>query len=242
MTNSGETRWWQFPPATMVASILVIMGFVLSSVSWWFFLLTAAGTFGPGILREAGILNDRDEFQREADRRAGYHAFIVTGIVAFLMVTYYRTGEREIKNPGELPTFLLTLLWCVWFFSSRLGYWGPQKTAIRVLLAFGCVWLVFTIVSNTGSEWTGWTALLLHPLLALPFLGLAGLAKYFPRFTGLLLIMASVFFAFFFGWLPGQLTQFSDMVTPVLFLGPLLASGVGLLFVRPRTEESEEDT
>jgi len=43
------------------------------------------GAFGPGILRELGWLKDQDEFQRRAAHRAGYHAFAVTGLVAFFI-------------------------------------------------------------------------------------------------------------------------------------------------------------
>ena len=49
----------------------MIAGFWLASLSWWFFLLVAVGTLGPGILREIGWLHDKDEFQRRADHRAG---------------------------------------------------------------------------------------------------------------------------------------------------------------------------
>jgi len=145
-----------------------------------------------------------------------------------------------IENPGEIPTLFLALIWCTWFFSSRLDYWGPQKTAARVLYAFGCVWLAFTIASNIGSEWSGWPALLLHPLLTLPFFVLGATSKYWPRVTGLLLIGASVVFAQFFGWLPGRVTQFSHLVTPILFLSPLLVSGIGLLFVKQESDEIDE--
>ena len=35
----------------------------------------------------------------------------------------------------------------------------------------------------SGDEWTGWAALLLHPLLALPFFALAWLAGRLPRLS-----------------------------------------------------------
>lgn len=67
---------WQPTHATLIAGVVVLLGFGLSEISWAFLSLAALGTFGPGILRELGILNDQDEFQRRADRQAGYHAFL----------------------------------------------------------------------------------------------------------------------------------------------------------------------
>jgi hypothetical protein len=211
----------------------VIAGFLLTSVSWWFLLLAAIGTFGPGILREAGLLADEDEFQREAAHRAGYHSFLTAGCVAFVLLAYFRSGGT-FERPEELASFFLALLWFVWFLSSLLAYWGPQKTAERVLIAFGSVWLAFTILSNTGSEWRGWVPLLLHPLLAVPFFFLAWLSRRWPRITGILLFAVFGFLMKFLGRLESFSVEslVSDIVY-LLFLGPLLASGIVLLFVRP---------
>jgi hypothetical protein len=114
-----------------------------------------------------------------------------------------------------------------------LSSWGAQKTAARILVAFGSAWLVFAVLSNIGSEWTGWAALLLHPLLAAPFFVLAWLSRRWPRVSGVLLLAASVFFMRFLG-LPGtgNLGLMTNLVTGLLFVGPLLASGVALLSVR----------
>jgi hypothetical protein len=86
---------------------VVVLGFLLTGVSWGFLTLVALGTFGPGILRELGWLKDKDEFERRAARRAGYHAYLVGGFVTFLLVAYLRSGERSIEHPGELVTLIL---------------------------------------------------------------------------------------------------------------------------------------
>ena len=227
-----ETRTrWHPTRTSLIAGGLVIAGFLLTEVNWWFFLLAAAGTFGPGILREVGWLRDKDEFQRRAHYRAGYHAFLTIGLVAFVLVAFFRSGGT-MEHPHRLATFFLALLWFTWFLSSLLSYWGPQKTAVRILIAFGSVWLVFTIISNLGPEWTGWAALLLHPLLAAPFFVLAWLSTRWPRVAGILLLAASVL-AFLLLEMPviartSILEAITD-VTFVLFLGPLLASGIALL-------------
>lgn len=85
MTEPVPHAQRSFGRVQVTAIALAIAGIALTSLSWWFIMLTAMGTFGPGILREAGWLQDQDEFQRRADHRAGYHAFLVSGVLMFLM-------------------------------------------------------------------------------------------------------------------------------------------------------------
>jgi hypothetical protein len=237
MSESETRQPWRPTPTTLVAGVIVIIGLLLMNLSWWFLLLVGIGTFGPGILREMGWLHDKDEFQLQASRRAGYHAFLTAGLVAFALIAFFRSGEREVKDPEELATFFLAILWFTWFLSSLLDYWGPQKTASRILIAFGSVWLVFTIVSNVGAEWTGWAALLLHPLLTVPFFAMAWLSHRWPRVSGIFLLAAAIFFMQLFGvFSSSPLGLVTRGVTYVLFLGPLLASGIALLCVRPKSE------
>ncbi len=230
MSEPATRTRWRPTRTNLIASGLVIGGFLLTEVNWWFFLLVAAGTFGPGILRELGWLRDKDEFQRQAAYRAGYHAFLTVGLVAFLLVVFFRTGGT-MEHPHRLVTFLLALLWFTWFFSSLLAFWGAKKTVTRILIAFGSVWFVFAIISNLGPEWTGWAALLLTPLLAAPFFVLAWLSRRWPRVAGVLLLLAAA--GFLVLEMPHvartSILEVITGVTFVLFLGPLLVSGVALL-------------
>lgn len=231
MTDSRTQKHWQPSTRVLVAGGLILTGFLLSGLSWWFFLLVGAGLFGPGLLREMGWLEDKDEFQRSADYRAGYHAFLATGITATILVAFFRSGHRNVGPPQELATLFLALLCFTWIFSSLLAYWGVQKTASRILYGFGCAWLVFAIVSNIGNEWTGWGALFFQPLITLPFFALGWLAGRWPRLTGVLLIAAAIFFVWFFGMFgKSHLPLISQTITFILFLGPLFASGIALLF------------
>jgi hypothetical protein len=230
MADAAATRRWRPTLTHLVAGTMVLGGFLLAGVSWWFLLLSALGALGPGIAREFGWLRDKDEFQRRADHRAGYHAFLAAGLVAFVLVAFFRSAERDVEHLDRLPTLLLAILWFTWLVSSLLAFWGPQKGAARFLYGFGCVWMLFAILSNVGSEWTGWAALLLHPLLAAPFFVLGWLAGRRPRVAGVLLLAATGGLFLLFGGLeprgPGGITQW---VTYTLFLGPLLASGIALL-------------
>ncbi len=76
---------------TIIAVILVLGG-VLGS-SWgpsWLIVLSGLGLFGPYLLREAGVLSWRDDFQRETTLRAGMHALIVTGILLVVVQGAFR--------------------------------------------------------------------------------------------------------------------------------------------------------
>ena len=243
MAEPKSRERWRPTRTNLVAGGLVIAGLGLpnvTSLSWWFLLLAALGTFGPGVLREIGWLRDKDEFQRRADNRAGYHAFLAAGLLAFVLMAFFRSGERTIEYPQELVTLFLVLLWFTWLLSSLIAYWGPRRAAVWILRIFGSVVLVFTILSNLGSEWTGWAALLLHPLLAAPFFLLAWLSGRWPRVSGILLLAVSVLFFLLIGRRLGNLAPINAAVTFILFLGPLLASGVALLGAGKQSDGPED--
>ena len=242
MTDSRTHKRWHPSKTSLIAGGFVLAGFLLSGISWWFFLLVAAGLFGPGLLREMGWLTDKDEFQRRADYRAGYHAFLVTGIAATVLVAFFRSGDRTMDDPQELATLLLTLLSFTWIFSSLLAYWGVRKTAARILYGFGSAWLIFMIASNSGPEWTGWTALLMQSLLTLPFFVLAWFSGRWPRIAGILLIAFALYFVWFFGMFRrDNLSLINQTITFILFLGPLFASGIALLASGQTSEKGEEE-
>ena len=229
----SETGWR--PSKTfLIAGTVALGGFLLTVVSWWFMLLVAAGTFGPGILRELGLLRDKDEFETVAMYRAGYHAFLVAGTAAFTVVAFVRSSDAPLEDAEELGTLFAAVLWCAWMFSTLFSVWGAVRAGQRILIAFGLVWLLFNVLGNTGSEWSGSAALLMQSLLALPFFATAWACPRWPRLTGVVLIGASVFFYFFFGGMNRpNFDLLTTLVTYLLFIGPLLASGVGLLATRP---------
>ncbi len=233
---SSRFGWfrWRPSPATLIAGGVVLLGFVLAQwYRWGFIALIGIGTFGPGILRELGWLNDQDEFQRRAAHRAGYHAFIVTGLAAFLIYAYTRSGDT-LKEAEELSLVYIALLWFTWMFSSLFTYWGPHKTALRVLLVFGCVWGVFNIIGNLRNP----VAMVMQLLVTTaPFFVLAYVSRRWPRVAGGLLVALSVFFLMvYFGTARfDRLLFLVKIATAVLFVGPLLASGVALL--KPREEQ-----
>ena len=162
-----------------------------------------------------------------------------SGVWAFRnqLVTYLRSGDRNVEEPEVAVSLILAILWFTWFLSSLLSYWGPQKTVSRVLYGFGWVWLVFNIVGNLTDP----IALIMQSLVAMPFFLLAYVAKRWPQIAGVVLIAVSAFFFYFFHLYeifgPNPLEKGRGMVI-ILFMGPLLVSGIILLRNRVVEDES----
>ena len=165
------------PVATLIASALVITGFLLTGIDWGFIAISAVAMFTPGILRELGILRDKDEFQLEAARRAGYHAYLAGGLFAFLMIAWFRSTEPVVKHPDAFLDGVLVVMWFTWLLSSLFSFWGRIRTATTLLIIFGSVWLLFNLASGEGN----WKTSLMQSLLASPFFQTALLARYFPH-------------------------------------------------------------
>jgi hypothetical protein len=217
---------WHPSRATLVATVMVIGGFMLTDVSWWFIVLSGLGAVGPGILREMGWLRDKDEFARRSAERAGYHAFLATALAGFVIAGYTRSGQRHLKNPEELATLFLALLWFTWLLSSLLAYWGARKASLRILLGFGVCWLLFCL----ADSWQHPLGALMHSLPAWPFFLLAWLSRRWPRVAGALLILVGAFmYVFFRFWTNERGGLVTQTCTAVLLVGPLLGSGLALL-------------
>jgi hypothetical protein len=233
---SSHFGWfrWRPSPATLIGGGVVLLGLVLAQwYRWGFLALMGVGAFGPGILRELGWLRDQDEFKRRAAHRAGYHAFILTGLVAFFIYAYTRSGG-VLKEAEELSMVYLALLWFTWMFSSLFAYWGPHKTAFRILFTFGCVWGAFNIASDFFQPVTMVMQLL---ITTAPFFVLAYVSRRWPRVAGgLLIVLSAVFLSIYFGTSRFAFLSFLTRIgVTVLVVGPLLSSGVALL--QPREEE-----
>ena len=216
------------PAATMIASVFVLAGFLLAGIDWGFLAVSAVAMFLPGILREMGWLKDKDEFQLQAARRAGYHAYMAGGLFAFLLTAWYRSVGPEVGFPGALVEDVLVVMWFTWLLSSLVAYWGAARTATRLLLIFGGVWLLFNLLGSGGKL----VETLIQCLLAVPFFLTALVARRWPRVAGVLLLGFSVFFFKFFGLaevFAGDPSAHGRILVIVLFIGPLFASGVALL-------------
>ncbi len=230
---------WRPTRTTFVAGALIALGVVLTGVSWGFFFLVGLGMLGPGLLRELGWLKDQDEFQRQAARRAGYHAFLATGLLAFALMALLRTGEHGIKEPEPVVSLLLVVLWFTWVLSSLLAYWGPRRTARTILVTFGIFWLIFSAADSLHSL----PMLFMQSLVAVPFFALAYVAGRWTRIAGVLLIASAAFFFYYFGLYEifgSAPLAIGRGEVIVLFIGPLVASGVALLSGRGGNDDPGE--
>jgi len=108
-------------PAGLIAGALVIVGVLLGMfVNKGLLVVAGLGAFGPGILRKLGWLTDPDEFQRQAARRAGYHAWLVGGLAAVLILSVLQRGKQGAEISIEWIGLILGLMWLTWLFSALL--------------------------------------------------------------------------------------------------------------------------
>lgn len=231
--------WRVSSPVSLVAGTLVLVGIALSMYAGMGFLLLAGlGAFGPGILRELGWLKDQDEFQRQAARRAGYHAYLVGGLTAVVTVAVMKFGEPNLDGPVLWVEFVFVVLWATWLFSSLLAYWGAAKTTARVLLTFGAFWLLF-VVGDFVAEPSARGALASLSVVA-PYFVLAWTAGRWPRSTGIVLLGLSVIaFGVFFDFGRQFIEWPSQVNTFVILLVPTISCGIALLV--EKTEEEDEE-
>jgi hypothetical protein len=223
------------PLPGLIAGGLVILGVLLwMFVSKGLLIVAGVGAFGPGILRELGWLRDQDEFQRQAAHRAGYHAYLVGGVTAVLVLSVLSWHGEESPVAPEWILLILAVMWTTWLFSALLDYQGAVKTASRVLAVYGSFWAVFVIADIIGeskgaSEYLLGT--LMGTLVVTPFFVLAWTAPRWPRRTGATLLAVSALFIVVF-IVPASMRGIDlsgTLVTITLLLVPLLASGIALL-------------
>lgn len=236
------------PVSGLIAGAMVVAGVLLwMLVAKPLLILAGLGAFGPGILRELGWLRDQDEFQREAAYRAGYHAYLVGGFAAVLIVSGLDWNSGSLSGGSEWVALVLVVMWLSWMFSGLTAYWGARRTTSRVLLTFGSFWAVFaiaTIVSEAMARTGGVTDTLVGVLAALsivgPFFVLAWTAQRWPRVTGVILIGVSVVFVARF-W-SGNQQMSTTLLTNALLTVPLIASGIGLLREGGSIESDDDAT
>ena len=196
-----------------------------------FVLLLALGAFGPGIAREMGWFKDHDEFQRHAAHRAGYHAYLFSGVLVAMFAVVVAL-DTEPVDTAEILRFVLVASWIAWMFSSLLEYWGARRTTSRVLLVFGFFWMLFVaanFVSPDAQPGTPWWEHVIGflfgtSIVALFFIPAWGAYRK-PRLTGWILLGAGVGLTIFLSggdnlpWTTRLMTNTMLMV-PMIVCGP----------------------
>ena len=239
---SGSLRacvtWLRRSPVGVVSIVLFVVGLWLGvSVHKGFMILMALGAFGPGVLRQLGLIDDLDEFQKEAAMKSGLRAYLAGGIL--LIVTVIQQGWARLDVGRELiPAFpVVTVMLVVYYASYCLSFWDARKAVSRVLLAFGLLWLAFVVLSHAGEP----MSLLMEGLVVPgPMLIAAVLCRWWPRVVGVLLLAASVWSIYFFHLLPLGETDPSKVHQSALLLTliplPLAVSGMALVTATPDSE------
>jgi hypothetical protein len=220
-------------PAGILSCLLVVAGLVLgATVDMGWLILFGLGAFGPSVLRALGLLADLDEFQREAARRAGHHAYLAGGLFLCAVTIAKSWGEANLDHDAFSASSALAVLVVAYFMSRLVSYWGARGAAFRVLLAFGVFWLAFVVLSHPGIE------MLAESLVALPFFVLAFTSRRWPRATGVALLAAAGLAFFIFRLARAfQGNQGAVMVIVALVI-PLAGMGIALLAARPDEMEA----
>lgn len=216
------------------AGLLVIAGILLSvTIDMRFMLLVGLGAFGPGILRELGLLQDQDEFARLATYKAGYYASLFAGIVAVVLIAVLKAGSVDLEHESLALAIILATIWLVSIFSVIHKFWGVQKAVFRILIVFGSFWWVFIILSHIREPMT----FLMESLLVVPFFLLAWASKRWPRVAGAAIIVVAIICFFLFRiWTDDPELILQKVMVFVMFICPLLVAGISLI-----TLKQEED-
>lgn len=120
----------------------------------------------------------------------------------------------------------IAALTIVYFMSRVVSFWGAEKAAFRVLIAFGSFWLVFALLSHPGLVG------LAEGAVALPFFLPAFSGRRWPRASGALLLLAAALAFWFFGLAKAFRGNQGSLTVILLFVVPLAAMGIALLAER----------
>jgi hypothetical protein len=191
-----------------------------------FLLVFGAGVFGPGALREVGVLNDQDEFQREASRAAGYRAYLAAGLFVSVWLAVAQRGTANLDSELAMAvSMILILLIVVWLLSALFGYWDAKKATSGILLAFGSFWLLFVVLSHMAEP----GMLFMEALVVVPFFGLAWTVHRWPRATGAALVLFGLFVFFAFDLYEAFQSRMNAWPVILTMFLPLMACGLALL-------------
>jgi len=218
-----------FSPVGIISFGFVAAGLILgATVDMAWLILFALGVFGQALLRELGLLGDRNEFQRQAAFRAGYRAYLVGGVFLIGVMIAKGWGYKDL-GWDQFPIHpFLTAMVMTYFLSYLTDYWGARKAAFRILLVFGIFWLIFALLE------AGVFGLLTNPFFIVPFV-LAITSSRWPRISGGVLLILSIFMFFFFNLQRILTGDLGSLFVILLLLLPLLYSGIALLREKPDT-------
>ncbi len=216
---------------------LAIIGLILGNIlTPYFYLLSAVAIFLPILLRNTGILNDKDEYQLETLKLSGNTAFCIGGILAFMFAIGFKTGiinTQQLKQ-SELWGFFVVFLLLIYMINYTTRFWGSSRGARIILITSGLFWCIFVLFSGWGNTYALGIGL---PVISTIFFGLPALSLKWPKTSGVILVFTSLFFILFLTTKKIKLIQLGSVAVITLLLFPILISG----FVLINRDKGEEE-
>jgi hypothetical protein len=234
MSTGSIFRRLSISKAGFAACVLILAGIVLGvTVHIGFLALFGLGAFGPGFLREMGLLNDLDDMQRAASIRAGYRAYLVSGVFLVTATLIRNWGKLDLGDDFVPASLVVCLMVVVFGIAYSLHFWDVRQAATFVLVAFGLFWAFFVGLSHANEP----MALLVEGgAVVVPFLIGAWLCRRWPKLGGVLVLVAAggLICLFRLYQLHPVERLFSRMF--VIFLVPLPLAAIGISLLRYRKE------
>lgn len=226
---------WGLPRAAWIAFGLLLLGVLLGVLRTLIHptlerplyhladALILCGLFGPGLLRELGLLRDQDEFQAEVALRAGWRAFLAGGL-ALLAMAHFMPWSESSGLGRELPklpihTALLAML-LTYVCSYLQDYWGARRGAAAVLGTLAALLSLFAL-----DELPSLAGVLLDLRFSAGLLLALLLMRRLPQVAGVLLLVFALL-AFIAVRSAGELTR---MPLAALLITPPLVTGATLI-------------
>lgn len=182
------------------------------------------------LLREFGLLEDRDERQRAVSYRSSHVAFLVAMLIAG--VIFVRTGFIEEREPPVEVSVILFLSLFVKFASLMIQGRARRTAGLAIAWVMGGAWLLFTLASHGLSltslvEAVPWVAIFASAII--------GVRR--PKIGGWALLVIGLATLYVFVLAAGT-TAIQKFIVAALVPLPLLLAG-GLLLAGDREWREE---
>jgi hypothetical protein len=202
------------------AAVFVLLGIFVDRA---YYVPLVAVAFIRPLLREAGLLSDRDERQVSVSHRSSHFAFLVS--MAIAGVLFVKQSVVDLEEPAYELSLLLFVPLLVKLFSWQMTSCGRRRAALGMGFTIGGFWLLFTAGEGQLSpEFAVGGLPVLATLLALKW----------ERLGGALLLAMGVATIYFFG--PRMILIVVLLLpTPLILAGTLLLVGGG----KEKTNEEE---
>ncbi len=194
VTASGYAYNKPLPSLDWIAFGVAFACAALGTVVHQLNILVPVALFLPSLLRELGLVHDKDEFTQQIMHRAGFHALLVTALVVFSVWAFARQFTEQFSIDLLTGETLRKVIMYTFVVSYLLQYWGSREGSFRILLGMA-LWSLTPLVAMLKHPEMfahGFGGSVLVVAMALAQVGLAFVVRYWPRLGGVLLVAAWV--------------------------------------------------